>query len=289
MVKGAHRMNTDSKSIKNSRIKEIFDVIIELALGNFEARGTISELDDEYDGIITGLNALSEELQSMKVQLVRKERLSAIGMLASTIAHELRNPLGVISNSVYYLKMKLKSMDEKVKKHLNILQKMVEDSSRIISELTDFARLKSFSFVEVNINNITTEALDNIELPEKIILEKNLDVELPIIKADPNQIQRAFQNIILNAVQAIHERGKLEIKTLARKNLVEIIFKDTGVGISKENLQEIFEPLFTTKAKGFGLGLAIVKDIIDKHGGTIEVESEVDVGTTFIIKLPLRR
>ena len=282
-------MNTDSKSIKNSRIKEIFDVIIELALGNFEARGTISELDDEYDGIITGLNALSEELKAMKEQLVRNERLSAIGMLASSIAHELRNPLGVISNSAYYLKMKLKSTDEKVKKHLNILQKMVEESNKIISELLDFARIKSFSFEEANINNITTDALDNVELTENIILEKNLDAELPIINVDPNRIQRAFQNIILNAVQAMPEGGKLEIKTLARKTMVEIIFRDTGVGISEENLQKIFEPLFTTKSKGFGLGLAIVKDIIDKHGGTIEVESEVDVGTTFIVKLPLTR
>jgi len=282
-------MNTDSKPIVNPRVKEIFDVIIELALGNFEARGTISELDDEYDGIITGLNALSEELKAMKEQLVRNERLSAIGMLTSSIAHELRNPLGVINNSAYYLKMKLKSTDEKVKEHLNILQKMVEESNNIISELLDFARIKSFSFEEANINNITTDALDNVELTENIILEKNLDAELPIIKVDPNRIQRAFQNIILNAVQAMPEGGKLEIKTLARKTMVEIIFRDTGVGISEENLQKIFEPLFTTKSKGFGLGLAIVKEAIDKHKGAIEVESEVDVGTTFIVKLPLTR
>ena len=248
-----------------------------------KAEKELEEYSDKLEGMV---EQRTKELRDAQEELVRKEKLAIIGKLASGIGHELRNPIGVISNSIYYLNMKIKDPDVKVSKHLNIIQKEVERSNIIITDLLDFARTRPPSLEEVDICSIIKETLDNIKLPENIILEKNLDAELPRIQLDPYQIQRAFQNIILNAIQAMLEGGKLEIKTLTRGNLFEIIFKDTGVGISKDNLEKIFEPLFTTKAKGIGLGLSIVKDIVEKHKGKIEVESEVDVGTTLIIKLP---
>ncbi|MCK5158286.1 MAG: GHKL domain-containing protein, partial [Candidatus Heimdallarchaeota archaeon] len=222
-------------------------------------------------------------------QLYRKEKLATIGKIAGSIGHEIRNPLGVISNSTYFLNIKLKDSDGKVKKHLNILQREILRVNEIISDLLDFTRIKQPFFKEVDINIFIKDILENFKFPENIILKKHLDAELPRIQIDSNQIQQAFQNIILNAIQAMPEGGKLEIKTLTSENTVEIVFKDTGVGIPRENLQKIFEPLFTTKARGIGLGLSIVKDIVESHKGMIYVESEVDVDTSFTVKLPILR
>ena len=174
-----------------------------------------------------------------------------------------------------------------MKKHLNILQREILRVNEIISDLLDFTRIKQPFFKEVDINIFIKDILENFKFPENIILKKHLDAELPRIQIDSNQIQQAFQNIILNAIQAMPEGGKLEIKTLTSENTVEIVFKDTGVGIPRENLQKIFEPLFTTKATGIGLGLSIVKDIVESHKGMIYVESEVDVDTSFTVKLPI--
>ncbi|MFQ6056618.1 MAG: sensor histidine kinase, partial [Methanosarcinales archaeon] len=114
----------------------------------------------------------------------------------------------------------------------------------------------------------------------------DLDENIPLIRVDENQLQQVFLNLINNALDAMPDCGILEIITQLKNNIVEIKFSDNGVGISENNLKKIFEPLFTTKAKGFGLGLTICKTLLEGHGGTIEVESEVDKGTTFIIKLP---
>ncbi len=236
---------------------------------------------------LAGLIGTTIERLSSQEQLYRKEKLATIGKIAGSIGHEIRNPLGVISNSTYFLNIKLKDSDEKVKKHLNILQREILRVNEIISDLLDFTRIKQPFFKEVDINIFIKDILENFKFPENIILKKHLDAELPRIQIDSNQIQQAFQNIILNAIQAMPEGGKLEIKTLTSENTVEIVFKDTGVGIPRENLQKIFEPLFTTKAKGIGLGLSIVKDIVESHKGMIYVESEVDVDTSFTVKLPI--
>ncbi len=236
---------------------------------------------------LAGLIGTTIERLSSQEQLYRKEKLATIGKIAGSIGHEIRNPLGVISNSTYFLNIKLKDSDGKVKKHLNILQREILRVNQIVSDLLDFARIKQLVFKEVDINIFIKDILENFKFPENIILKKHLDAELPRIQIDSNQIQQAFQNIILNAIQAMPEGGKLEIKTLTSENTVEIVFKDTGVGIPRENLQKIFEPLFTTKATGIGFGLSIVKDIVESHKGMIYVESEVDVDTSFTVKLPI--
>ena len=125
-------------------------------------------------------------------------------------------------------------------------------------------------------------------IPEKIRVVIQLDKALPNIVADPDQLSQVFGNIVLNAVQAMPEGGDLVIKSkLESPKLVAVSLKDTGKGISKENLRKLFEPLFITKAKGIGLGLTVTKTFVEAHGGTIEVESKVGKGSTFIIKLPV--
>ncbi len=234
------------------------------------------------------LDKQARELQDAQEQLIRKEKLAIIGQLASSISHELRNPLGVISNSTYFLKMMLEDADEKIKKHLDILQKEVVRSNEIITDLLTFAKVKKIKLVNIDLNKILEDVLKYVEIPENISIEKQLNTDLPPLKLDEEHSFRAFLNIITNALQALGDEGKIVLKTSRIENFVAIKIMDNGVGIPEENLEEIFEPLYTTKAKGIGLGLAIVKEIIDEHKGSIEVESKVGEGTTFIIKLPLK-
>jgi len=229
----------------------------------------------------------TKELRRAQDDLVRKEKLAVVGQLASSVGHELRNPLGVIGNSAYYLNMRLKDPDEKIKKHVNILQREVERANKIISDLLDFSRASLPSLEKVEINSLLNSTLNHIKIPDNIILEAELSDKIPVVSADPGQIEQVFQNIILNAVQAMSTGGRLGIKTAVKDNFIEIKFNDSGKGIAEENLQDIFEPLYTTKTIGTGLGLSIVKSIVDKHQGQIEVESEPDKGTTFTVKLAL--
>ena len=229
------------------------------------------------------------ELKQLEEQLVRKEKLATIGQLASGVGHELRNPLGVIGNSAYYLNMKLKDADEKVRKHIEIQLREVQRANKIITDLLDFSRTRPPSLEKGDVNSIIKDTLVDIKVPENISLGTHLNDELPGILVDPDQIRQVFLNVISNAVQAMPEGGRLEIKTGVKDDFAEIMLRDTGEGIPKEQLQNIFEPLFTKKAKGIGLGLSIVKGIVEGHKGTIEVESEVGKGTTFTIKLPLQR
>jgi len=208
-----------------------------------------------------------------------------LGQLSGSVAHELRNPLGVISNSIYYLNMKLKDKDEKVKKHLGLIKKEIERSDNMIIELLDFSKVKLLYITETNVNTLIKETIEEIKIPEHIDLEMDLDEKIPQLQLDPDKMQRVFQNMISNAIQAMPEKGKLHIKTSSNDDFTEIIFSDNGQGIIKENLKKIFEPLVTTKVMGIGLGLAIAKNIIDYHKGKIDVKSEVGKGTTFTIKL----
>jgi len=230
----------------------------------------------------------TKELKETQEKLVRKEKLALLGQLAGGVGHDLRNPLGAIKNAVYFLNMVLENPDKEIKETIEIIQNEVETSESIISSLLDFARPKDPLRRQVNINDVIREALSSIKVPENIEVINQLKEGIPIILADPDQIGRVFTNIILNGIQAMPEGGQLYVKSeIPNGNWITISFTDTGPGISEENMKKIFEPLFTTKAKGIGLGLAIVKTIIEAHGGLIEVQSKVGVGSTFTVKLPI--
>ncbi len=229
------------------------------------------------------------ERKEMGEKLLKTERLAAIGEFSSGIAHELRQPLGVISNSVYFLGTRLKDVEEeKVKKHLAILEKVVKNANRLISDLLDFARVDTLVFKECDVNQAVEEALSSVEIRANIEVKTELKEDLPPIQADFDQLMRVCLNIISNAVSAMPEGGSLSLKTDENKRdgHIEISIADTGEGIPAENMQKIFEPLFTTKARGIGLGLALCKKYVAAYGGKIEVESEVGKGTKFTVKLP---
>lgn len=223
----------------------------------------------------------------MQEQLLRQEKLAVLGQLAGGVGHELRNPLGVIKNSAYFLNMALESPDPEVKETLELLEKEVAAAERIITSLLDFARVKPPLRRKVDIQQILRETLSGFKVPENITVEYPLVKSLPQVLTDPDQLDQVFKNIILNAVQAMPGGGRLTITTDTRDpDWLAISITDTGVGIPKENLEKVFEPLFTSKAKGIGLGLAITKTFVEGHGGTIEVQSEIGKGTTFTVKLP---
>jgi PAS domain S-box-containing protein len=233
-------------------------------------------------------------LRDAQEALIRQEKLAVLGQLAGGVGHELRNPLGAISNAVYFLNMALEEPDPDVKETLEILQKEVRTSEMIISSLLDFARTKPPTRRKVDINEVVQEALSRITVPETVEVVSQLDETLSIILADPDQLGQVFGNITLNAIQAMAKGGQLVVKTsevsekLPKSEWVAVSFADTGVGISEENLGKIFEPLFTTRAKGIGLGLAVTKALVEGHEGTIEVQSELGKGSTFTVRLPIR-
>ncbi|MEA3459273.1 MAG: response regulator [Chloroflexota bacterium] len=229
----------------------------------------------------------TKELRDAQEQLIRAERLAAIGQLGASVGHELRNPLGVINNSVYYLNMKLRDADERVKKHLKIMEREIARSSKIINNLLSFARGKEPTLQKTQINTIVQDALSHTTVPEDVKVITELGEGLPPVMASPDQIQQVFINLISNAAQAMPDEGGLEISTRAEDECIVAEFKDNGCGIPEENLEKLFQPLFTTKAKGIGLGLAVSRRIIEAHEGTIEVESEVGEGSTFTVTLPL--
>jgi signal transduction histidine kinase len=250
---------------------------------NYSARSKLLERTKE------NLERSQAQLKETQEQLIRKEKLAAIGQLAGSVGHELRNPLGVIGNSIYYLNMILKDPDKKVLKQLKILKREIKRSDDMISDLLDFSRVQSPTLIQSDLNTLIKNTIAEINIPEQIRFEMELDESLPLISLDSKKIEQVIQNMVANAIGAISKQGKVEIKTRKSDDFAEIIFHDNGEGIPKENLNKIFEPLFTTKAKGIGLGLAIIKNIIESHHGKIEVENKVGEGTTFIIKLPLNK
>jgi signal transduction histidine kinase len=233
----------------------------------------------------------TQELYEAQEQLLRQEKLAILGQLAGGVAHELRNPLGSIRNAVYFLDMALETPTPEIKNSLQILNRGVDTAERIIHSLLDFARTNVPTRQEIDLNHVIQETLSHVNVPENIQATFQRDEDLPLILADPGQLERVLDNLIRNAIQAMPDGGRLALQTSASPQVLEpgwvsVSCSDTGVGIPPENLEQIFEPLFTTKSKGIGLGLAITRTLVQAHGGSIQVHSQEGQGSTFTMRLP---
>ena len=229
------------------------------------------------------------ERKNLEEQLIQEKRLAVLGQLGAGIGHELRNPLGAIKNAIFFLRMVIEEPEPEIRETLEILEKEMATSERIINSLLDYARPKPPTRSKVDLNEVVQEVLSDGTMPENIAVVTQLDKALPTIQADPHQLGQVFVNLTLNAIQAMPTGGQLTIKSKREgPDWVSVSIADTGVGISVEDMERLFEPLFTTKAKGIGLGLAISKTIVDGHEGTIEVESELGKGSVFFVRLPMR-
>lgn len=234
------------------------------------------------------------ELRRTQERLIRSERLAAIGQLAAGVAHELRNPLGVIKNSAYYLREKigksgLIAEDPAISEFLNIIENEIGLSDKIIKDLLNFSLISKPVVKPSDVNKAIKYALSVTKAPENIKVKLNLKPDLKKAMIDPYHIRLVFNNLILNAYQAMGGGGNLWITSREEGSFVAVEFKDTGCGIKEEDQKKIFDPLFTTKAKGFGLGLAVTQGIIEGHEGQIELKSEVGKGTTFVVRLPIAK
>ncbi len=278
--------------------KEKESVRLKLAVTAEELATTATEKEDVRKKLaITAkeLAVIAEEKEDVRRKLVattdklaREEKLAVIGKLAGIMGHEIRNPLGVIRNSIYFLNLKFKeSIDEKVKRHMDILETEIDACDKIISDVLEFARTRPPAFTEAEINSVVETSISNSNIPKTIKVEANLGESLPKINIDIAQVKQVFSNIISNAIEAMPKGGELRVTTSQTDTFVSITFKDSGGGIPKGNFDKLFTPLFSTKTKGLGLGLAACQNIIVAHHGKIEFESKEGQWTTFTVTLPI--
>jgi len=241
------------------------------------------------------LSEYHQRLRESQEQLIQAEKLTSLGQMAASIAHEVNNPLSGVLIYTQLLTKKIASNNISKKITLDYLSKMETEltrSTRLVRNLLDFARQSPPTLTEVDINDVVNRALGlaahSAEL-QNIQVIKELNPSLPKLMADFDQLQQVCTNLILNAIQAMPEGGELTLRTSANNSHLKIEVQDTGCGISPENMSKLFTPFFTTKkeVKGVGLGLAVAYGIIQRHHGRIEVQSKEGEGTTFTIYLPL--
>ncbi|MFZ0966432.1 MAG: ATP-binding protein, partial [Candidatus Bathyarchaeia archaeon] len=245
---------------------------------------------EEYAGQLEQkVEERTRELKKSQEQLLKAQRLAVIGELAGMVGHDLRNPLTSISGAEYYLKKRLgQEVDSKIKEMLALIEKNIGYSNKIINDLLDYSREIELELTKSNSKLIVKEALSLVEIP-KNVRTVDLTENKPKIKVDVGKIKRAFVNIIKNAVEAMPKGGTLTIKSRKLDGNLEIVFSDTGGGMSKETLEKLWTPLFTTKAKGMGFGLPICKRFIEAHDGSISVKSITGKGTTFTVTFPIKQ
>jgi len=250
-------------------------------------RGLKDNLEIEVEKKTGDLILAHRDLESSK-------RLADIGALAATVAHELRNPLGVIKTAVYNIKHK--SKDKSIVSHLNNIDKKIHESDIIIKNLLSYSKVMVPQYQTVLICDLIAECVRNFRAKYSVYdVEVSMNCECnkgDEIEADPVHITSLFSNILDNSYQSFYDkRGAIEIKSHYSKkdNSFQIYFKDNGPGISKVDFNKLFEPFFTTKAKGIGLGLTVCKQIISLHNGSINITSKKSQGTTVSITLPISR
>lgn len=229
------------------------------------------------------------KLKRVQSQLIQSERLAALGKLSAGIAHEINNPLSIISGHAQILRMEKSPGRAELKKTAEIIEKQIDRASSITDQLLQFSKRIKPRLKKLDVNEIlkdTVVLLKQQLSQDKIKIVKHLSSKPAFIEADSLQLQQVFLNLIVNASHAMPDGGTLTIKTMVKDGDLEINFTDTGCGIPERNLSKLFEPFFTTKEDGTGLGLSIAYGIIKAHKGDIQVKSEEGKGTTFTIILP---
>lgn len=274
------------------RLQLLADVVEKTGAGNFThiVEPAHAWGKDEVGQLIRKFNYMEEQLSEREKELLRSKKLAAIGTLASGVAHELNNPL----NNIYTTAQRLmkKAGDECPSFIIKGLDDIFSQAMRvksIVRDLLEFARGREPHFRYVEMRGLVTDVykhLGDTINTEKVRFLLELHPEEIVIYADPEQLEQVFINLFTNAVDAFSGEGELTVKAEENESFVKIRISDTGKGMSRETLEKIFEPFYTTKDKGTGLGLAIVFNIIQKHHGNIQVESEEGKWTTFIITLP---
>ena len=258
--------------------------------------GETHEKDGELytDGVFSDIT----ERKRMEETLRRSERMVVIGETAAMVGHDLRNPLQTMLTRLYLVKKGMNGSSQSrnevatklnLEKTLGEFERLIQYMNKIVSDLQDYARPLAPTLVETNLEHLVDNALSTITIPEIVRISVNVDPSVQSILLDSTLMTRVLTNLIMNAIQAMPNGGQVTITVSKTDENALISIRDTGGGISSENLKKIFTPLYTTKSKGMGLGLAVTERIVKAHGGTITVDSQVDSGTTFTVKIPCRK
>jgi PAS domain S-box-containing protein len=248
-----------------------------------------TELEQRVDERTVALRAAQEEL-------LRNERLAALGQLTAIVSHELRNPLGAIRTSMYVVEKESESRNERLLQSIARINRNITRCDRIIDELLDYTRVRDLDVQNIPIDDWLASLLDEQPVPEGARIQRKFGTGGIVVAADADRLRRAVVNVYDNAFQAMAglDRGsgpqrklRLTIRTRVRNDRVELIFTDNGPGIPEDMIERIFEPLFSTKSFGIGLGLPVVRQIMEQHGGGVEVDGKRSDGTGFTLWLPL--
>ncbi len=231
----------------------------------------------------------TQELRDAQAELVRNEKFSTLGKVSGGIAHEIRNPLNAVKMSAYYLLNANKPPADKVREHLERIDRQVSMIDHVVTTLSDVAKLPEVTLVPTAMKPLLQSVVGSVNLPGDIVVEVDMPDPLPSVLVDEHQISIAFRNLIRNARDAMPEGGTITISAVSPDDQ-RVIFavSDTGVGISPSDLPHILEPLYTTKARGMGLGLSIAKEIVIKNQGVLSVDSKLGRGSTFRVSLRRR-
>lgn len=252
------------------------------------SRLSIIDSDNTFVGTLLMMQDLSQ-VKQLEKDLRRSERLAALGKMAAGVAHELRNPLSSIKGLALLLQSKF-SDDNQERKTADILVQEVERLNRSISELLDFARPQALQKVSVDIQKLLNKAISLLSIDAEasgVQIVTVLQGSFPMVQADEDKLNQVFLNLFLNGIQAMEFGGTLTVSTVKNNHRIKVIVMDTGSGIDPENLGRVFDPYFTTKPDGTGLGMSMSAKIIEEHGGTITIKSEVGKGSSVTVEIPL--
>ncbi len=272
-----------------------------IAIDITERKWAEQELEKHRSRLEELVEERTRDLRAVQEELIKSEKLAVLGQLTATVSHELRNPLGVIRSSIYYLRRRYPKIDEKSETHLERIEQQVAMCDSIVNELLDYCRMRQPDLVFEQINPVIERVLDQVSLPDGITLVRELSPALPIIPFDRNKLQQAVNNLLENAAAAVESMKKsqdangsqyqprISVRTRAISNGVGIEVEDNGAGMDEATAARAFEPLFTTRARGVGLGLAVVRKIVEDHRGTVMLNTSQDKGTIITLNIPLWR
>lgn len=264
----------------------VFANVAGFALLNMEMVQTLESHNRELERALGQLQHAYDDLQGAQSQLIRAEKMATIGQVAAGVAHEIKNRFNVISMAGYYIKMRLgDTLEPAIAKSLTRMESEIDRGSRMITDLLQMAKPTEPHVEALDIATVIDEALGVASKPT-VRIERQLPADLPPVRGDRSQLQQVFLNLILNAVQAMPNGGRLIVRAYPVPGSVVVEIDDDGVGIPETHLQQLFNPFFTTKREGTGLGLGITQAILEHHQASIAVRSTVGEGTVFAVTLP---
>lgn len=254
----------------------------------------LTDESDERTGLVAVIRDVTE-IKNLNEEIARNKRLAALGKLSAGIAHEIRNPLSSIRGLAQFVSNSFSKNDER-REDLNTIIQEVDRLNNLVIQVLDYARVKKLNITSFPLNNFINDIIELFKREatnKQIKFDIDLSPDISMIQADKDQIRQILMNIIINAIQAIPEEGEIKIKAekvFIRGNpAIKLVVEDNGIGIAAQDLNQIFDPFFSTKEQGSGLGLSTVYKLVESHRGEIRVESKEGKGTKFIIILPQKR